>query len=48
MGIHPEVEHADWQLKMHGLVANPATLDWTQFMGLEQFADTSNFHCVTT
>ena len=48
VGIHPEVEHADWRLKIHGLMANPVTLDWTQFMGLEKFADNSNFHCVTT
>ena len=44
MDIHPQVEHSDWRLTIHGLVENPATLDWTQFMALEQFADTSEFH----
>ena len=44
MGIHPQVEHSDWRLTIHGLVENPAMLDRTQFMVLEQFADTSDFH----
>ena len=48
MGIQPEVAQADWRLKIHGLVENPVTLDWEQFMALEQFADISDFHCVTT
>ena len=48
IGVHPEVEHEEWRLKIHGLVENPITLDWTQFMELEQFVDISDFHCVTT
>ena len=48
MGIQPEVVQADWRLKIHGLVEKSVTLDWEQFMALEQFADTSDFHCVTT
>jgi DMSO/TMAO reductase YedYZ molybdopterin-dependent catalytic subunit len=44
MGRQPEVESVDWRLNLHGLVENPATLDCTQFMALEQFADTSEFH----
>ncbi|MDP7010979.1 MAG: molybdopterin-dependent oxidoreductase [Verrucomicrobiota bacterium] len=48
MGIHPEVKHENWRLKIHGFVENPITLDWPQFMELEQFVDTSDFHCVTT
>ena len=44
MGREPEVESVDWRLNLHGLVENPATLDCTQFMALEQFADTSEFH----
>ena len=43
-GIHPQEERADWRLNLHGLVEKPVTLDWTQFMALEQFADTSEFH----
>ena len=41
MGIQPEVARADWRLKIHGLVENPVTLDWEQFMALEQFAATA-------
>jgi len=48
MGIHPEVQREQWTLKIHGLVENPVTLDWEQFMALEPFHDTSDFHCVTT
>ena len=48
MGRQPEVVRADWRLNLHGLVENPVTVVWTQFMALEQFADTSDFHCVTT
>lgn len=48
MGVHPEIPRDQWQLKIHGLVENPVTLDWDQFMLLEQFKDTSDFHCVTT
>ena len=35
-------------MKIHGLVENPVTLNWEQFLALPQFADTSDFHCVTT
>ena len=38
----------DWSLKIHGEVVNPVTLDWEQFIALDQFKDTSDFHCVTT
>ena len=48
MGVQPEVAREDWRLKIHGLVENPVTLDWAAFMALEQFADRSDFHCVTT
>ena len=47
MGVHPEISREQWGLKVHGLVENPARLDWSQFMALEQFQDTSDFHCVT-
>ena len=48
MGIHPEVTRADWRLTVRGHVENPVTLGWEEFMALEQFRDTSDFHCVTT
>jgi DMSO/TMAO reductase YedYZ molybdopterin-dependent catalytic subunit len=48
LGVRPEVSLDKWQLKIHGLVENPVTLDWQQFLALPQFKDTSDFHCVTT
>ena len=48
LGVHPDVPLDKWQLKIHGLVENPVTLDWSQFTSLPQFKDTSDFHCVTT
>jgi DMSO/TMAO reductase YedYZ molybdopterin-dependent catalytic subunit len=48
LGIRPDVSLKDWRLKIHRHVENPVTLTWEEFMALPQFADTSDFHCVTT
>jgi DMSO/TMAO reductase YedYZ molybdopterin-dependent catalytic subunit len=48
LGIQPEVPLAQWELKVHGLVENPVTIKWDQFLALPQFKDVSDFHCVTT
>lgn len=48
LGVHPEIDLTSWQLKIHGLVESPVTLNWDQFMALAQFQDQSDFHCVTT
>ena len=48
LGNHPEVPLAKWELKIHGHVEQPVTLDWQQFLALPQFRDVSDFHCVTT
>ena len=48
LGIQPEVALDQWALKIHGKVEHPVTLNWQQFMALPQFADVSDFHCVTT
>jgi DMSO/TMAO reductase YedYZ molybdopterin-dependent catalytic subunit len=48
LGIRPNVPLAEWRLSIGGLVENPVTLDWKQFLALPQFQDTSDFHCVTT
>jgi DMSO/TMAO reductase YedYZ molybdopterin-dependent catalytic subunit len=47
LGLRPEIPLDQWQLKIHGQVENPITLDWNQFLALPQFKDTSDFHCVT-
>ena len=48
LGIQPEVPLERWKLEIKGLVEQPLTLDWPQLNALEQFADVSDFHCVTT
>lgn len=48
LGIHPSVPLDKWELKIHGQVENPMTLDWQQFLALPQFKYVSDFHCVTT
>ena len=48
LGVKPEVPVERWELKIGGHVENPVVLRWSDFMGLPQFRDTSDFHCVTT
>jgi DMSO/TMAO reductase YedYZ molybdopterin-dependent catalytic subunit len=48
LGIQPEIPPDRWELKIHGKVDQPVTLDSQAFHALPQFKDTSDFHCVTT
>ena len=48
LGEQPEVSLDTWRLEIAGLVENPLTLNWEQFMALPQAEDVSDFHCVTT
>ena len=48
LGEQPEVSTAAWKLEVGGLVDNPFTLTWDQFLALPQAEDVSDFHCVTT
>jgi len=48
LGEQPDVSHAEWKLEIEGLVDNPVTLTWDEFMALPQIDDVSDFHCVTT
>jgi DMSO/TMAO reductase YedYZ molybdopterin-dependent catalytic subunit len=48
LGEQPEISLDTWKLEVGGLVENPVTLDWQQFMALPQVEDVSDFHCVTT
>jgi DMSO/TMAO reductase YedYZ molybdopterin-dependent catalytic subunit len=48
LGVQPDVPLDQWTLKIHGKVENPVTLTWNDFLGLAQFTDTSDLHCVTT
>ena len=48
LGEHPSVSLPEWKLEVGGLVENPFTLTWDQFLALPQAEDVSDFHCVTT
>jgi DMSO/TMAO reductase YedYZ molybdopterin-dependent catalytic subunit len=48
LGDLPEIDLSAWTLEVGGLVANPLTLTWPQFLELPQVDDVSDFHCVTT
>jgi DMSO/TMAO reductase YedYZ molybdopterin-dependent catalytic subunit len=48
LGHVPEIPLDGWRLEVAGLVENPFTLTWADFMKLPQVEDVSDFHCVTT
>jgi DMSO/TMAO reductase YedYZ molybdopterin-dependent catalytic subunit len=48
LGVKPEVPTDRWELRIGGLVENPVSLSWQDFLALPRFRDTSDFHCVTT
>ncbi len=48
LGDLPNVALADWRLEVTGLVENPVTLTWDDFLKLPQVDDVSDFHCVTS
>src|SRR5437660_229396 len=48
LGEQPDVALDRWKLEVVGLVENPFTLTWEQFLALPQVEDVSDFHCVTT
>lgn len=48
LGEQPQISPEQWKLEVGGLVGNPFTLTWDQFLALPQAEDVSDFHCVTT
>lgn len=48
LGEQPMVPLSKWRLEIGGLVHNPVTLTWADFLALPQADDVSDFHCVTT
>jgi DMSO/TMAO reductase YedYZ molybdopterin-dependent catalytic subunit len=48
LGETPDVSVEQWKLEVGGLVENPFTLRWDEFLALPQAEDVSDFHCVTT
>lgn len=47
LGVHPEVDCADWRLRLFGMVTQEVELGWRELMALPQIKDISDFHCVT-
>lgn len=47
LGILPDINKSNWQLRIYGLVEKELTLDWDAFQQLPQVTDVSDFHCVT-
>lgn len=47
LGILPDINKSNWQLRIYGLVEKELTLDWDAFKQLPQVTDVSDFHCVT-
>jgi DMSO/TMAO reductase YedYZ molybdopterin-dependent catalytic subunit len=47
LGILPDINKANWMLRIHGLVENELNLDWSAFQAMPQITDISDFHCVT-
>lgn len=48
LGNVPDIPLDQWRLEIAGLVENPITLAWDDFMALPQVEDVSDFHCVTS
>src|ERR1043165_2445679 len=48
LGDVPNVTREGGRLEIAGLVENPLTLTWSDFLALPQADDMSDFHCVTT
>ncbi len=48
LGDVPDIPLDRWRLDVGGLVENPVSLTWDQFLALPQVDDVSDFHCVTT
>lgn len=47
LGILPDINKTNWNLRIYGLVENELQLSWDDFQQLPQITDVSDFHCVT-
>ncbi len=43
----PDLTNKNWSFTIDGLVDNPKTLNWSEFIERERTVQVSNFHCVT-
>jgi DMSO/TMAO reductase YedYZ molybdopterin-dependent catalytic subunit len=46
-GSIPRIDTADWKFEMGGLVEEPVSLTWDEFMALPQVTLQNDIHCVT-
>ena len=47
LGKAPSISLDAWRLEIGGECDHPCTLEWNDFLALEQVDDVSDFHCVT-
>ncbi len=47
LGIIPDLTKETWKMSVTGLVENPITVNFEEFMKLKQTDEISDFHCVT-
>lgn len=47
LGVKPQIDLASWRLVVDGLVANPVTWSWSEFLAQPQLRIVSDIHCVT-
>lgn len=47
IGPVPQFDPKTWDFAVAGLVGNPLTLKWAEFLKLPKTVSTSDFHCVT-
>lgn len=47
LGVQPEIPRDKWIFRIDGLVENPITWTWTDFLAQPQVTVTSDIHCVT-
>ncbi len=48
LGVQPDVSTAQWKLVVDGMVENPITWTWTDFMAQPQARRRIDIHCVTS
>lgn len=48
LGFKPETPLNEWRITIGGFVTKPQIWTWAQFLAQPQFADRSDFHCVTS
>ena len=44
LGIVPEIDTVNWQLRIYGLVEHELNFDWAAFQQLPQVSNISDFH----